>query len=479
MTATREALQTLTKDLEDRKNDSEGDCQLENLRFSLHRAQAHVAELENLTLPISSLPDDVLSIILQKDTAPEYRCEHRPVFLSHVSRRWRSVASNTTSLWHIIDINTFIKGPELLDIYLENSRSRLLDISVRFYKDEDDFMHERTFEVLMDKTSCHASRWFRLNIRLHLKLMMRVLKHASDSSAPNLKHVTIFYTSPELQDAFIFAPGPLQSLDLRGSLCFMPLSSQSLQHLTTLSLNALDQNPSLSLSTFRQVLRATPLLSSLELKGQVVTLAADDPTADEPVSAVQMPFLVHFSICHLHGTDADYLSDLCRTVSTYAIKTLSFRNISENMFRGFMQCVNTGMLQYPALQVLRMSAFVWTDRGFSSLFPTITHLSLGHGLLSWLELLIDLTTTAASTGSAIPWPHLDTLTVYPLAELGDSFDVQHAILLNVLSARLSVGKPIRTLCLRRNDLNVLSSHLLEQVKLEEIEDAVLANFHSY
>jgi hypothetical protein len=59
------ALQNHAKDLEHRNN--EGDSQLENLHLSLHRVQAHVAELANSILPVSSIPDEVLSIILQND----------------------------------------------------------------------------------------------------------------------------------------------------------------------------------------------------------------------------------------------------------------------------------------------------------------------------------------------------------------------------------------------------------------------------
>jgi len=109
----------------------------------LHDAQAevnmiksHFAKLEAQKHPISRIPNELLIYIFilfvqdldQDDVEGEHRlCHWRPILLSHVSRRWRTLALSTSCLWSRIVLSNGSPG-SAVDHFMTNSGTSAIDI---------------------------------------------------------------------------------------------------------------------------------------------------------------------------------------------------------------------------------------------------------------------------------------------------------------------------------------------------------------
>ena len=81
---------------------------MKELQAKQQRLRAQMTPLCAISSPIRHLPDDILQEIfmfcLPSDHYPTLDPGHAPLLLTHVSRRWRFVASNTRRLWTEIHI---------------------------------------------------------------------------------------------------------------------------------------------------------------------------------------------------------------------------------------------------------------------------------------------------------------------------------------------------------------------------------------
>ncbi|EGO24910.1 hypothetical protein SERLADRAFT_408709 [Serpula lacrymans var. lacrymans S7.9] len=79
---------------------------------------------------IYRLPNEIFILVFKYTIRPERRdiWPNGEFTISHVSRRWRALATNTPSLWCNVRLST-TKSSHLADLYLARSRNLLLDVS--------------------------------------------------------------------------------------------------------------------------------------------------------------------------------------------------------------------------------------------------------------------------------------------------------------------------------------------------------------
>lgn len=74
--------------------------QLADLDARASAAQEERNALQTLDAPISYLPNDVLKMIFEEGMHPRDFSHHIGELVSHVTKRWRSVALDTPKLWN-------------------------------------------------------------------------------------------------------------------------------------------------------------------------------------------------------------------------------------------------------------------------------------------------------------------------------------------------------------------------------------------
>ncbi|KAL1749858.1 hypothetical protein FB107DRAFT_224851 [Schizophyllum commune] len=205
-----------------------------NSRHSVERPTAVSTELENFGLyirsfiaPIRALPNEILSVIFEHYVGNRrlilaYR---DPIWLLlHVSRVWRSVASNTPSLWTKIDtsrLTTYVPRVSnarldsvdmrvvctVLQSYLSNSSSLPLDIFLYLWPDS-------RWKPVVEMIWAHRQRWRTLYCRGSRTdeleqvrqespsaglLLLRSYRYASDGIAKDIAGQICLLPAPKLR----------------------------------------------------------------------------------------------------------------------------------------------------------------------------------------------------------------------------------------------------------------------------------------
>ncbi|KAF7292995.1 hypothetical protein MIND_01198800 [Mycena indigotica] len=98
-----------------------------------------LARHKNATVPMLSLPDEMLALIVtawQEVARPQ---ELVPVLASQISRRFRSVVSSTATLWTALSLSCDSETTQQqLDMYLSQSGRCLLSVSLLFWNTTDE-----------------------------------------------------------------------------------------------------------------------------------------------------------------------------------------------------------------------------------------------------------------------------------------------------------------------------------------------------
>jgi hypothetical protein len=107
---------------------------LADVRALLERTRVRANELLNCNVSIMSLPNEILSEILQTYHAqPKWPCRlPAPALLSHVAHRWRDVALSMPLLWTNIHVSPNHPPDQILH-YMIRSSGRALHVSVNDY----------------------------------------------------------------------------------------------------------------------------------------------------------------------------------------------------------------------------------------------------------------------------------------------------------------------------------------------------------
>ncbi|KAL1714225.1 hypothetical protein EV715DRAFT_210018 [Schizophyllum commune] len=216
-------------DLRQASSDIERDLQAIHSQPSFERSTTVSTELEDfgsyirsLIAPIRALPDEILSVVFEHYVGNRrlilaYR---DPIWLLlHVSRVWRSVASNTPSLWTKIDtsrITTYVpRVPDarldsvdmrvvctVLQSYLSNSSSLPLDIYLCLWPDS-------RWKPVVEMLWAHRQRWRTLYCRgSRTDELEQVRQDMPSAGLPLLRSYR--YASDDI------------AKDIAGQICFLP-----------------------------------------------------------------------------------------------------------------------------------------------------------------------------------------------------------------------------------------------------------------
>ncbi|KZP26786.1 hypothetical protein FIBSPDRAFT_1040538 [Athelia psychrophila] len=240
--------------------------------------------LHNLDVPISRIPDEVLAMIFEEGRRPRKHGHRFGVVLSHVSHRWRNVATTTPKLWNYLRLQEQphdddddddeshdegdVESPELLReltrarAFLSRSRLCPVDIYIEGFEDvTPEFIQLigehvghcrelRTREVGVDcldqLLECFSSKPIPLltSIDLSSKNVLELPEQLFPHGAPRLTTIQL---------------DSINMLDIH-------LHLAAFSSVTCLKLTAVDVDDSEGHSSFRDGLMALPSLHHLELQ---------------------------------------------------------------------------------------------------------------------------------------------------------------------------------------------------------------------
>jgi hypothetical protein len=435
-----------------------------------------------MSVPIESIPDDVLAMIficcfeqersLAFDRAAPYEGENWKqerfrisapfeIVATRVTRRWRNLAINLAPLWSNIFIVPFL-SLKRLEIYLIRSRKALLDIYFMLddleqppIEDEKGICLALSLAMLVP----HVDRWRLCIIRSYsYPTIKQIVMAIHESAAPNLEHFVMCLRpsySPEglscLEHAFqasIFTGGAprLRYFECFGASiesCWPPTAA-----LTDLRLDVdeaweaggFPAHP-LTHNRFIELLRSVPSLANLRLRGQVVSLGHGD-------SIVEFPHLTSLAI-DFDG-DASYTSNLCSVISCPAVISLKLYQMTvSEIIDSFVDAIKKShrLPKYPALTHLEIydASHFPINSNFLAVLPTVMHLSLSK-CTAVPAILHRLAETCSQTNGGTLWSSLQSLTINPL------YPYWYQALCAFLVARIEIGCPLQNL--RFNGCNV-------------------------
>ncbi|KAJ7188841.1 hypothetical protein C8R46DRAFT_1243985 [Mycena filopes] len=138
------------------------------VRTSKESAQAR---LDAFKYPVLTLPTEIVSEIFQQFLPAYPLCPplvglSSPTNLTHICRRWRSIALGTPALWSAVDLHfdddeiVFGAQVHIANIWLDRSCSRPLSIRIR------SIYYEPELSTLIEAVAPHRARWEHLNIAL-------------------------------------------------------------------------------------------------------------------------------------------------------------------------------------------------------------------------------------------------------------------------------------------------------------------------
>ncbi|KDQ10752.1 hypothetical protein BOTBODRAFT_68375 [Botryobasidium botryosum FD-172 SS1] len=293
---------------------------------------SELASRHNRMLAISSLPNDVLSIIFEhayaaaladadagleggtsKDAEEKRDAPlHFGLCASHVSRTWRHIALNMPRLWARIDAPVL----ELVDACL--SRSRGLPLDIIFHKPSNvagRVQYEEKVEGCVPSLLSHVERWRSLAL-----LNVRPTHYSSifSSSAARLGKLKLENVRGggrlAVDIAFrMFSEKFLRLRELALSSVEIPLSSSIYRNLVNLTLESIVFND--SIEDFVRVLRACPLIEVFALI-KVFFRRGGLPPID---SLIHLPYPKEVHFTFLRTSSSGYILSCIRVPPTMQI----------------------------------------------------------------------------------------------------------------------------------------------------------------
>ncbi|KIM89986.1 hypothetical protein PILCRDRAFT_812781 [Piloderma croceum F 1598] len=424
------------------------------------------AELEykqaiNMLAPVSSVPNELLSMIFQAG----YESSSFPfeIIVSQVTRLWRRVAVNTPQLWTRIYVGRVHAGYFMAETYLSRSGALPLDLHIDMYSG-----HTNMAEIILACKIFHsdASRWRRLKVHLvWWQGLVRLLESLASANVPSLQSLQIYFDYDVSDDTDVIAHSiftggapSLASLKLHGfglDCCLPPLTM-----LNTLEIHHPLRGDRISLACLASMLDGLPLLTHLVINGDFIH-------GWTPDTQINLPSLRSF---HLNTyNEIDQIPGLLNAIAAPLLHTLLLESVICDEIDAFAEswCPTLQTPKYPSLRSLALfttsshpiQADAWPN--IFRVFPSITHFSLSH----WEWELFSKSLLEPEEPADIPiWPGLDTVILVTAHDAG-AFP---PLLRETIPLLIASGYPIRKLQLSQNMITAMAddlTHLGTQVEV--------------
>ncbi|KAF8158601.1 hypothetical protein BJ912DRAFT_1010373 [Pholiota molesta] len=332
------------------------------------------------------LPPELLAYIFTF-AWPKRRFAHQipyEVQLSHVCRKWRTVALATSILWTRISIYS-PASMKWIPSYLQRSGSRLpLSLLIDVYRWDN---HRIGLIVRQTRTTLAAPLFSQLEPHMerirHLSIMCYHEFTAIDfqsifatTSAANLESINVQFDQ-RLLTTILQIPPPKIFIGGTPKLQF-----PNLQTITTLFLNLNESSMTLLYPEFVEVLTAPTALHHLSITGSSTSLLSSWPfhrMGPDP----------GFHLTHLKSLriiDSNLLAvKMLLSVSVPQVESL-WLNCSFDQFHSFF---DSQQIQVPLSAILTIPEYNlnWIVK-LSQVFPNITHLHLPHVNFFHIDLLV-------------------------------------------------------------------------------------------
>ncbi|KAF7976437.1 hypothetical protein HWV62_6867 [Athelia sp. TMB] len=451
--------------------------QLEELDTHTRALQREYNELQNLHAPISSLPDEVLGMIFEQGVLLEELPKSRfAPLVSHITRRWRSIALETPRLWNTIfwDLghNKFLDHDELdemekslqaallkklnkdidrAQIFLSRSMSAPIDIYIRRLRTEELYHDDLKSQHLVWLFHVHFHRCRRLSVQGGDQWSTeKVLEEICCGSAPLLSSFNFGVSHIHggeftLSEAILPCGAPqLTNAQLEWTeISSIPPCSHAFQQLKSLRLIGID------IDEHGHALLADALISMRALDHLELMIFPEWP--------LHLPALVQPTIrfLHLHILPLDSPDDVVERFRALSVTTLSI-DCEDRRCAKDLTVERLPQVAFPSLQHLILVGVKMNRLKLDAIahrFPEIERLTV-QGVDSKVEIGRIFTAMgaqaiegnlASAADISIRWPKLQTIAVSTINEIPN-----HAILGSLdsqVAALQEAGISIRKLML--------------------------------
>ncbi|THU97172.1 hypothetical protein K435DRAFT_857877 [Dendrothele bispora CBS 962.96] len=372
---------------------------------------------DSTTVAINHLPDEILLEILKLAIHSIHRLHptHRLSAFSSVSHHWHSLCVNSPELWTDIRIiDNQLSGVDLENWtrrWLERSHPRLvdiyLDIPLEYIRDLRRV--DPVFSMLPNYLARIRSLSICQNTICRSKLSKLIV---SLPTATHLEHLDL-----RLADYWKSQYCDVRSISMdevvHAGVVLPNLRSQKIAHinivfplerLTSIELHFLVPNE----DSFRQMARMCPTLECL-------TLQSLDPLENPlPIGTppIHMPYLRFLSVGFRSSGSSWRNSPEVEILSILSAPNLHHLRVSGHPRRPSLRDVLPPLASFPSLHTLRLQQFdLWLDTLFDHTYfgePS----SVRHLQLVQTSLLNSLNPPSGPPSGPIPFPLLDTLTLY-------------------------------------------------------------------
>jgi hypothetical protein len=419
--------------------------QIRRLDDALACVNVRITEIQDVNRDTctSNLPNEILSAVFEAGLCLSPTSQYPPekpfeILVSHVSRRWRSVALQTHRLWTEVSANIWSSAVELLDLYLARSGSCLLDIRIEQIVGEDGDSNPefeiRNFERHLKSLAPHAARWKNLSIHADFnRPLSEVLSPLTNIYAPALESFSLGQhaccinprpTGATYIDLFTGGSPVLFSVELNGYFIYEVRPPLGVKYLSLrYCINGLTH------ADLRDILQPMCSLTHLVVEGNIVR-----PTINQ--EPIELPSVLSL---HVFLSDSNAVSTL-RCLHLPALDTLTINGSPTSIFE-FPQYYHP---TYPTLLSLKLISTanyfdMHSTHDIITIFPSVQEIVFdGTDSISVLHTLRN-----GKSADQPLWPELQKITVVPL------FDTRRVTEMAILSrltehveSRAASGQPI-------------------------------------
>jgi hypothetical protein len=385
--------------------------------------------------PIETVPNELLIYIFQLGRGLTRQTKSEvsfPIVVSHVSSRWRRVATHTPALWTNIFVHS-LKSLACASTYTQRSARYELDITCDWSGRElIDMWPLWVIAESIDKLAFHSYRWrefvFKTDNSLHVDI---VVSRLGRIAAPRLQSLRLLFFNQ-------------RQVVPRNHTPFSPY----LPTLTTLDLYFPEHGWMPTYANFRDIIAASPLLTTLTLRSICPNWPRDDQ-----VDVIEIPSLRSLSLGGFSGNQFS-IARILATLATPALENFELLSQNSDCWHIFRLVHERKGRVFPSVRSLTLmnvelpkGTVVW----LASTFPCITHLVVLHTHLDNVAEILAERIAYPSNPSGLPvWPELRSCTFMP-TQLRLRPRMKQ-LLLDILSNRKSAGMPLAELrCARSLD----------------------------
>lgn len=351
------------------------------------------------------------SDIAQEPHSPSSHGLLTEVVLSHVCRRWRSIALDLPALWTSYRYHSYVfypPGPSLhrLEAYLERSGSRLLDLKFDFRIAPGNSHYDCGSRLqMLAKIMAHVRRWRRVFIITDKNTpILDLLDNFKKVYAPNLEHFALRTggygaTNRQIQD--------LQPVIFKGGA--PKLSSVAVDYLNHFVLSPLSNITTLrieqpKLSTKWELISAEafinilliPTLTNLSLVGDIGVLVYVEDLEDT---------IYMRNLKHLRLADSWSMTMILPYLRAPLLETLIIRNLPKEFY------TSNSNYSFPSLGTLVFEQSVEYENPTFSSWDAVLSLSMftRHAAYVAFSHFSSLERTFPFTRPEILWPDLQVI----------------------------------------------------------------------